>query len=116
MGQLGFADRSLWLMLLDADGRPLPILPKIDELPPLPDGVIAQNIVAVCKSLIATGDGRRGRVAFLISRPGDDQVTTSDQAWAESLEREARSVGLPIWPVHIASDERIVVYELPLAA
>ena len=116
MGELGFADRSLWVMLLDGTGRPLPVLPRIDELPALPYGVVAPNIVAVCRSLMDRGDGPLGRVAFLLSRPGCSAVTTSDQAWADALVREAELSGLPFWPVHIASDELILPYDLPLAA
>ncbi|MEE8601325.1 hypothetical protein [Euzebya tangerina] len=116
MGELGFADRCLWLMLLDRDGRPQPVLPRFEELPALPDGMIPRNLAIVCRNLMETEEMPVARVAFLLSRPGRGEITTSDQAWAEALEAAAASAGVPMWPVHIAGDDRIVVYDLPAAA
>ena len=35
MEPLGFSRRSLWLMFIDADDRPMPQLTEIEDLPPV---------------------------------------------------------------------------------
>lgn len=116
MGPLGFAARSLWILLLEPDGRPLPVLPRIEELPGLPQRRTLRNLITICDRVMAQEVGEGGRVAMLLSRPGASRLTTSDQAWAEGLEREAARCTLSLMPFHIATDEAIVPYDLPLAA
>jgi hypothetical protein len=105
MGPLGFGGRSLWLLVLDADGRPTPRLLQVDEMPPRPDPAMLSSLVRVVSSM-AEG---AGQVVFLVSRPGSDGLTAEDLAWASVLQEAARKAGIPVWPVHRANDQALLV-------
>lgn len=116
MGPLGFADRSLWILLLEPDGRPLPVLSRMEQLPGLPQRRPLRNLITTMERVVAEQIGDCGRIAMLLSRPGHSQLTTSDQAWAEGLGREVARSTLSLMPFYIATDEAIVPFDLPLAA
>lgn len=106
MGPLGFGGRSLWVLPLDPDGRATPTLLQIEDLPPLPDLAIRDNLKRFLQHLVQEGDGS---VAFLLSRPGRGGITAGDRRWAHVLGEVVRSAGLPSWPVHRADDLELVV-------
>lgn len=107
MGPLGFGDRSLWLHLLDADGRSSPVLVQVDELPVLPDATMRRQLERFVRELVAHSGG--DSVAFLLTRPGRSGLTPADRSWAEALSEVVRRVGLRPWPVHRANDHELVV-------
>ena len=109
IGELGFSARSLWVLLLSADGCPGGVVPKVEDLPNLPDEQLLGNLMALCGDLI-DADLAGGRVAFLYSRPGPRQVTDQDLAWARGLLSAGRRVGVPCEPVHLANDEELRVF------
>ena len=49
-----------------------------------------------------------GRVAVLLSRPGDGAVRPSDRRWGRALLDGARRAGIPFAPVHLANDDVLV--------
>lgn len=104
MGELGFGGHSLWLNLVDADGRMTPVLTQIEELDALPDELGLDNLMRVCRHLVDEFEPD-GRVAFLLTRPGMGGLNDWDRAWGRALLRGARRNGVPIWPVHRANDE-----------
>ena len=40
MGRLGFGRTSLWMLLLEPDGTPVPHVVEIDEIPARPDDTL----------------------------------------------------------------------------
>ncbi|HET6561287.1 MAG TPA: hypothetical protein VFG72_05380 [Marmoricola sp.] len=105
MGPLGFAGRSLWLLVLDGLGHPTPVILQVEEMPPRPDAEMGRSLVHVVSSVAEDA----GQVVFLLSRPGRDGLTADDLAWALLLQDVARQAGMPVWPVHRANDHALVV-------
>ena len=66
MEPLGFSRRSLWLMFIDTDDRPLPQVTEIEDIPPVLDDEDRLGL----QRLLAHFGGTGLRPAFLISRPG----------------------------------------------
>lgn len=106
MGPLGFGGHSLWVLLLDEDARATPALVQIEELPPLPDLRMREQLVRFLHHLV---DGSEGSVVFLLTRPGRTGITVGERRWARALGDVARRAGLQPWPVHRANDHELVV-------
>lgn len=107
MGPLGFARPSIWLMLIEADGTPIPQLSKIEapvSVPPAAELDAFTDMVGGLANEFVPG----GRVAFLRSRPGGPGLTLEDRAWAQTLYAAARAAGVPAEVVHRASDHDLV--------
>ena len=103
MGELGFSRTSLWLMMLEADGTPVPTLLPIDGIPTRPTDAV-EGLTGLLLGLVPPG----GSVAFLLTRPGvDGPLTPSERAWTRALEIVSRNVGGAAWPVHRANDEAL---------
>ena len=51
-----------------------------------------------------------GSVAILLSRAGNDPVTTDDRSWAFGLTKAAQRQGIRMWPVHFANDVELRVF------
>ncbi|CUR58980.1 conserved hypothetical protein [metagenome] len=108
MGPLGFSRHQLWVMLIEADHRPLPHLIEIPDARWPPD---AREIEALGKFLAGLHRGvvgAEGRVAFLRSRPGRDGVLERDRAWARALYDACRAHHIPCEIVHLATDDRLL--------
>lgn len=107
-GPLGFGSRRLWVALTDGDGRVGPVLPHIDDVP-------ARTSPAECDGLMTMLDHLRpffvgGAVALLYTRPGRRPMDDDDRSSARSLVRAARQAEIPLWPVHFANDEALLVF------
>jgi hypothetical protein len=109
MGPLGFGGHSLWVHLLDEDGRPTPVILQIEDLPPTPDLMVRENIERFLSHLVQDAPGS---IAFLLSRPGRKGLTADERCWAEALADVTRQLGLRPWPVHRANDHELVVVAL----
>jgi hypothetical protein len=81
----------------------------IDELPDLPDPELVGNLMAVLASVLEAPPNRGTRVAVLYARPGGRGLSGADRAWASALLAAARGHGVPLWPVHVANDEDLLV-------
>ena len=66
MEPLGFSRRSLWLMFIDTDDRPMPQMTEIEDLPV----VLGDEELLGLQSLLAHFRDTGLRPAFLLSRPG----------------------------------------------
>lgn len=115
MGELGFANRSLWTLLLTGDGHPLPTLPRVDDVPVDPDPKLVRNLVEVYLQLLGDIDPQ-ATVGFLLSRPGPGALLTSDHRWGQALRRMGREVGLRMQPVFLATGDAIHSLQPPQAA
>ncbi|MGH3443948.1 MAG: hypothetical protein ACRDPB_01100 [Nocardioidaceae bacterium] len=108
MGELGFSAPTLWIQFLTAGGQCLPVVPNIEDLPDRPEPVALANLMDLCAQVLRPDPG--ARVAFLRSRPGSSAMTGDDVAWARDLGSAAGEAGLRCEPVHLATDESIVVF------
>jgi hypothetical protein len=108
MGELGFADRRLWLLFLTRDGRPAGPLLSIDNLADGPWELPVEDLVTICREILR-GPGGGGSVAMLLTRPGRDPWHVGDRAWARYLSAASHRVGGRVWPVHRANDRELVV-------
>lgn len=107
MGEGGFGCRTLWLIFLDAEDHTLPVIMPIEDLPPRPEEVRTENLMRLVVGLREDEPGLG--VAMLLSRPGTDTKTPGDRAWAACLVRLAREHGVRMWPVHLATSDRVQV-------
>ena len=111
IGDLGFSARTLWLLFLRPDGRPLGPLLNIDDLPDGPHDLEVDQLASVCREIL-DGPGTGGSMAMLITRPGRDPWHVGDRAWGRFLTAVADRVGGQVWPVHRANDRELVAVEL----
>ena len=106
MGPLGFAGRRLWLLFLQPDDRPTDVLAQFDDVPPRPRERDTDALMHVCDQI--RSNLGLGRVAVLLSRPGEGALRASDREWGRALLASARKVGVPLAPIHLANDEVVV--------
>jgi len=106
-GTPGTGVRALWLMVLDADDRVVPLLPCLEDLPPRPAPEDVERIGWFARELLSMTDG--ASIAFLLGRPGGRRPTPDDRMWGRTLLAAAERVGAPCRPVHVAGDEDVVV-------
>jgi hypothetical protein len=106
MGPLGFSGRRLWLLFLEPDDHPTELLLQIDEVPEEPRAGEADSLVRLCAEVVR--EHALGRVAVLLSRPGEGRVRSGDRRWGRAILEAAERLGVPFAPVHLATDERVV--------
>jgi hypothetical protein len=106
MGELGFASRRLWLLFLEPDDRPTELLLQIDDVAEEPGDGDTDSLLHLCREVRREHD--LGRVAVLLSRPGERGVRPSDRRWGRALLDSARTLGVPLAPLHLANDEAVV--------
>lgn len=106
MQPLGFSARSLWFCLLDPDRRVLPTLTEITEMADQPDGEGPAAFARLVRHLVPDD---ATSCAMLLARPGRRRLRVSDRRWAGALLAACAAEGVPVWPVHLATDEAVVV-------
>lgn len=109
MGPLGFTTRRLWIVLLDADDRPVPQITEIDDVPDEVEPETCVSLMYVCDDLLSTLVPG-GSVALLFSRPGRQPMGPGDREIARELATAAASVGVPLRPTHFANDVVLSVF------
>ena len=107
MGPLGFSGHSIWLMLIDADGHPVPHLTQIEQADHPPGPAELAGLADLIAQLVAEFVPG-GSVAFLRTRPGLPGLTTDDRAWATALYEVHRLSGVAVEVVHRACDHDLV--------
>ena len=107
MEPLGFSRSSVWMMLLDADGHPLPQLTEVEDCDRPPSPELLEGFADLAGTLVADlAPG--GRWAFLLARPGGAGVTALDRAWAGGLVTACLAAGVRTEVVHLATDVDLV--------
>ena len=106
MGPLGFAGRRLWLLFLAPDDRPTDVLMQIDDVPDSPVETETDALLRLCDEVRREHD--LGRVAVLLSRPGEGTVRASDRRWGRALLEAARRADVPLAPLHLATDDAVL--------
>jgi hypothetical protein len=105
MEPLGFARRSLWVMVIDDDDRPIPHLTELTDLAELPDERAAGDLAELVRVL--SDALPRTRLAFLLSRPDTGPPDSPDHAWAAVVYDAARGAGATCEVVHLATDDTV---------
>ena len=103
MSEGGFSRRSVWLLFLDADGRPTPALVPIDDIPQRPVPLFLDNLRHIARELVGTPD--IASIAMLLSRPGRPTMTDEDRAWARALQDVSRD-----WPPFLAFADSVQMF------
>ena len=107
MEPLGFTRSSVWLMLIDADGHPVPGLTEVEGCDREPDPELLAGFADLTRTLL-DDLAPAGRWAFLLSRPGAAGTTALDRAWARGLVTACRAAGVRTEVVHLATDADLV--------
>lgn len=103
---LGFSSPSLWMLRIDGDDRPTPLLIEINELPVSVDADQVDDLARALTHLHDDADPG-GRWALLRSRPGTGGADEMDLIWAAALYDMFRRHGLRHDVVHLATDETV---------
>ena len=92
--------RQWWTLYLDADDVQRPVLMPMAGYPVSPDAscgdegtaadVLANRLASIVASIGAA------KVIFVWERPGSDELTPADQAWAGALGAACRSAGVAV--------------------
>jgi hypothetical protein len=103
--------RSLWLLVIDGDGRPLPAVPRFDDIPLHPARSMLGNLMVLARRLpSAEGlDLPGASIAFLLARPGPAVPSPSDRSWARGLECHVAKAGLRSHPLALAGDGDVIL-------
>ena len=110
-----FGARSLWLTWLDADGRMLPVVIPVDDIPLVPDAGMLQGLLQLHDAVTAEHLGGEGHLAMALCRPGRPAITADDDEWAEAL-RELLDGGQidGTWSLHVAAAGAVLpIVDLP---
>jgi hypothetical protein len=104
-----FAARSLWVSWFGADGRMLPLVVPIDDVPLVPDPTMVTGLRGVHDSIVDEQLGGVGHLAMALCRPGDPRITEDDDEWADAL-RSALDDGQidGSWSLHLAAGGSVV--------
>lgn len=103
MGELGFGQRQIWLIFLDAEGRIMPAVSKIEHVPRRPEQEVVDKLVEMVGRIVGTGPPG-STFAMLLARPGGKRTTASDRDWAQAVRISADQSHVPMWPIHLAND------------
>ena len=92
--------RQWWTLYLDADDLQRPVVMPMPGYPEHPhetfgdEGTVAEVLANRLASIVA--DIEAAKVIFVWERPGDDEFTTDDLAWAGALGAACRDVGVAV--------------------
>jgi hypothetical protein len=97
-----FSMRSLWLGWLGPDGRMLPLLAPVDDLPHVPDARAIDGMLGLHQAVVESTGGPL-HLATALTRPGAPAVTAGDTAWAEALRTGLGERIDGSWSLHLAA-------------
>lgn len=86
--------RSVVLLFVDGDGRQLPVVVPIDDVPERPEPLAVGNLCWIIAEALTHYPG--GAAVVVLTRPSPGPATDADRYWARSLYRSAREHGAPI--------------------
>jgi hypothetical protein len=98
--------RSVVLLLLDGDGRQLPVVVPIDDVPERPDPLIVGNVCWIIAEALKQYPG--GSAVVVLTRPEPGPVNDADRYSARTIYRSAREHGAPIRLLCLASPTGVV--------
>jgi hypothetical protein len=80
-----FGTRSLWLSWFGADGRMLPIVIPIDDIPLVPEPAMLMSLRQMHDTVLEEHVDGDGHLAMALCRPGGPQVRGDDGLWVDAL-------------------------------
>jgi len=92
--------RQWWTLYLDVDDLQRPVLMPMPGYPAHPhepcgdEGTAAEVLANRLASIVAEIEA--AKVIFVWERPGDDELTSSDRAWAWALGSACRDAGVAV--------------------
>ena len=102
MGPLGFGSHSLWIAMVEPDGRPVPHLTQVEGCHQPPCEEFVEGLAHVLREVGPS------RVAFLRTRPGGGSPDLLDIAYARAVTAAAARAGVPLAPTHLAHDDGVL--------
>jgi hypothetical protein len=99
-----FGARSLWLAWFGSDGRMLPVVVPVDDIPVVPDARMLHGLLELHDAVTAEHLAGEGHLAMALCRPGRPAITEADDEWAEAL-RDLLDDGQidGTWSLHVAA-------------
>jgi hypothetical protein len=98
--------RSVVLLFLDRDGRQLPVVVPIDDVPERPDPLVVDNLCWIITEALRQYPG--GSAVVVVTRPEAAQVSDADRCWARTISRAAREHGAPVRMLCLATPSGVV--------
>ncbi len=109
-----FGARSLWLMWLADDGRALPVIIPVDDIPRVPDHAMLTGLLSVHDAISDEHLGGGGHLAMALCRPGRPEITEDDDCWLEALSEVLDDQIDGSWSLHLAAAGRVTpLVDLP---
>lgn len=102
-----FGARSLWLMWLTGDGRMLPVIIPVDDIPRVPDHAMLGGLLSVHEGISDEHLGGDGHLALALCRPGRPEITEDDDCWLEALAEVLDDALDGNWSLHLAAAGRV---------
>jgi hypothetical protein len=102
-----FGAHSLWLMWLDDDGRMLPVVIPVEDMPRLPDHAVLAGLLSVHEGISAERLGGGGHFALALCRPGRPEITADDDSWVDALSEVLDDRIEGSWSLHLAAGGRV---------
>jgi hypothetical protein len=106
-----FSARALWLMWLKDDGRPLPVIIPVEDMPRLPSQALLSGLLSVHDAICAEHLDGSGHLAMVLCRPGRPDITDDDDEWVDALSEVLDDQIDGTWSLHLAAGGQV----LPLA-
>jgi hypothetical protein len=91
--------RSVWMLLLDDEGRLRPVAVPIDGMPSVPDPALTEGLAVNLRAVRKLGDP-----VLLFSRPGPSRMTEADRQWGRVLTQMSR------WAVYLFTPSGLHVF------
>ena len=98
-----FGARSLSLLWLHEDGRPLELIIPFDDLPLLPDHAMVFGLLSVHETVSDARLDGGGHLAMALCRPGRPEITEDDDAWVDALSEVLDDRLDGSWSLHLAA-------------
>jgi hypothetical protein len=108
MSPLGFRELSLWATFIGEDRRPDRVLVQVAEWVGVPEPPAVAHLFEALQHL-RSHELPGSTVALLITRPGSGRLTHVDRELATRLTAAAADAGVPLEPLHVANDVRVLV-------
>ena len=98
-----FKARALWLMWLDDDYRPLPMVIPVEDVPELPSHALLSGLLSVHDAICAQQLSGPGHLAMALCRPGRPDITDDDDSWVDALSEVLDDQLDCSWSLHLAA-------------
>ena len=109
-----FGARSLWLTWLADDGRALPVIIPVDDIPRVPDHAMLAGLLSVHEAVSDEHLGGGGHLAMALCRPGRPEITEDDDCWLVALSEVLDDRIDGSWSLHLAAAGRVTpLVDLP---